>query len=117
MQKLSDKSFSRKVVPFLVVCMVLLLYVWGVSTIVTGRWPGCLCRLCPLLWRIPGEDPSASAGDPDHAVCRRGSGHDPFTDHDVWTDPCGSGAGFGLSHRSGSPGEEGGAQQDSAAAS
>ena len=37
MQKLSDKSFSRKVVPFLVVCMVLLLYVWGVSTIVTGE--------------------------------------------------------------------------------
>lgn len=37
MHKLSDKSFSRKVMPFLVCCMVLLLYAQGVSTIVTGK--------------------------------------------------------------------------------
>lgn len=37
MQKLSDKSFSQKVVPFFAICMVLLLYVWGVSTIVNSE--------------------------------------------------------------------------------
>lgn len=37
MQKLSDKSFSEKVKPFFAICMVMLLYVWSISTIVTGE--------------------------------------------------------------------------------
>ena len=37
MEKLSDKSFSQKVKPFFAICMVLLLYFWGVSTIVAGE--------------------------------------------------------------------------------
>lgn len=37
MEKLSDKSFSQKVKPFFAICVVLLLYFWGVSTTVTGE--------------------------------------------------------------------------------